>query len=109
MVKCGYRGIEFGVCVEMLDLRSERTTPSADHPADEASAPLLKPGGELNPATPPSEGGELNPATSPSVGLEERTTPSAEAAATPPSEGGEPFPFWILDFGLGSLRLTGRT
>ena len=25
------------------------TTPSADHPADEASAPLLKPGGELNP------------------------------------------------------------
>ena len=35
------------------------TTPSADHPADEASAPLLKPGGELNPATPPQAGGEL--------------------------------------------------
>ena len=33
------------------------TTPSADHPADEASAPLLKPGGELNPATPPIEDG----------------------------------------------------
>jgi GTP-binding protein len=29
------------------------TTPSADHPADEASAPLLKPVGEPNPATPP--------------------------------------------------------
>ncbi len=26
---------------------ARRTTPSADHPADEASAPLLKPGGEL--------------------------------------------------------------
>ncbi len=35
------------------------TTPSADHPADEASAPLLKPGGELNPATHPKIGGEL--------------------------------------------------
>ena len=35
------------------------TPPSADHPADEASAPLLKPGGELNPATPPQAGGEL--------------------------------------------------
>jgi len=34
------------------------TTPSADHPADEASAPLLKPGGELHPATPPKTGGE---------------------------------------------------
>src|SRR5215204_4404338 len=31
---------------------SASTTPSADHPADEASAPLLKPGGELYPATP---------------------------------------------------------
>ncbi len=27
------------------------TTPSADHPADEASAPLLEPGGELNPSS----------------------------------------------------------
>lgn len=35
------------------------TTPSADHPADEASAPLLKPGGELNPATSPKQEGEL--------------------------------------------------
>ena len=35
------------------------TTPSADHPADEASAPLLKPGGELNPVTPPNQGGEF--------------------------------------------------
>ena len=35
----------------------ESTTPSADHPADEASAPLLKPGGELNPATPPIQEG----------------------------------------------------
>ncbi len=34
-------------------------TSSADHPADEASAPLLKPGGELNPTTPPNQGGEL--------------------------------------------------
>ncbi len=35
------------------------TTPTADHPADEASVPLLKPGGELNPATPHQTGGEL--------------------------------------------------
>ena len=35
------------------------TTPSVDHPADEASAPLLKPGGELNPVTRPQAGGEL--------------------------------------------------
>jgi acyl-CoA reductase-like NAD-dependent aldehyde dehydrogenase len=39
---------------------SERTTPSADHPADEASAPLLKPGEELNPATPSDQGREFN-------------------------------------------------
>ena len=35
------------------------TTPAGDHPADEASAPLLKPGGGLNPATPPEIGEEL--------------------------------------------------
>jgi glucose-6-phosphate 1-dehydrogenase len=35
------------------------TAPSADHPADDASAPLLKPGGEPNPATPPKTGREL--------------------------------------------------
>ncbi|PYT00663.1 MAG: hypothetical protein DMF63_06395 [Acidobacteria bacterium] len=40
-----------------IRIRSRRsTTPSADHPADEASAPLLKPGGELRP---PSKGGEF--------------------------------------------------
>ncbi len=33
-------------------------TRSDDHPADEASAPLLKPGGELNPATSPKTGGD---------------------------------------------------
>ena len=42
-----------------IQSRRSRTTPSADHPADEASAPLLKPGGELNPATPPLKGGEF--------------------------------------------------
>jgi thiamine phosphate synthase YjbQ (UPF0047 family) len=31
---------------------------SSDHPADAASAPLLKPGGELDLATPPTTGGE---------------------------------------------------
>ena len=43
-----------------LARRDERsTTSSADHPADEASAPLLKPGGELNHATPPFQEGSL--------------------------------------------------
>lgn len=37
---------------------SQATTASADHPADGASSPVLKSGGELNPATPPQTGGE---------------------------------------------------
>ncbi len=41
------------------EARVAETTQSADHPADEASAPLLKPVGEQNPATPPKTGGEL--------------------------------------------------
>ena len=76
VVKCGYRGIEFGVCVEMLDLRSERTTPSA-----EAAATPPSEGGELDPATPLSEGGELDPATPLSEG-------GGLDSATPLLEGG---------------------
>ncbi len=37
----------------ILEQLQEPTTRSAGRPPDEASAPLLKPGGELNPATPP--------------------------------------------------------
>ena len=44
---------------QMHEHLKEFAATTKNHPADEASAPLLKPGGELNPATPPSEGGEL--------------------------------------------------
>ena len=47
-----FREIDADPNNELIVATVESTTPSADHPADEASAPLLKPGGELNPATP---------------------------------------------------------
>ena len=38
----------FGYVRDDSQAEEQTTTPSADHPADEASAPLLKPGGELS-------------------------------------------------------------
>ena len=48
--------------VELI-VRNLSTTPSVDHPADVASAPLLKPGGELKLSTPPNQGGEFDEST----------------------------------------------
>lgn len=44
---------------DCIRYKAAPTTPSADHPAAEAAAPLLKPEGEQNPSTPPQAGGEL--------------------------------------------------
>src|SRR5207244_3706570 len=60
-ISSGVRGRCLLACFAVFAIfaRAASTTPSADHPADEASAPLLKPGGELNPATPPIQEGNF--------------------------------------------------